>query len=122
MNEAQLLARVRAGDEQAFGELFALHQRLIYRYAVHMCGAETADDIVQDTFMALLTHNRTFDATRGIESLRMSFIVNRPAVEPGFGLQREEGPGRQVRYTLRSYATQRPEGQRYAEERRKGGG
>jgi RNA polymerase sigma-70 factor, ECF subfamily len=65
VNEAQLLARARAGDEQAFGELFALHQRPIYRYAVHMCGADAADDIVQDTFMALLTHTRTFDATRG---------------------------------------------------------
>jgi RNA polymerase sigma-70 factor (ECF subfamily) len=65
VNEAQLLARARAGDEQAFAELFAVHQRPIYRYAVHMCGADTADDIVQDTFMALLTHNRTFDAARG---------------------------------------------------------
>jgi ribulose-bisphosphate carboxylase small chain len=54
-----------------------------------------------------------FDATRGIESLRLSFIIGRPSAEPGFGLQREEGPGRQVRYTLRSYAAQRPEGQRY---------
>jgi ribulose-bisphosphate carboxylase small chain len=54
-----------------------------------------------------------FDATRGIESLRLSFIVGRPQEEPGFELQREEGPGRQVRYTLKSYATQRPEGQRY---------
>jgi RNA polymerase sigma-70 factor (ECF subfamily) len=65
VNEAQLLARARAGDEQAFAELFALHQRPIYRYAVHMCGADTADDIVQDTFMALLTHQQTFDAARG---------------------------------------------------------
>ena len=65
MNEAQLLARARAGDEEAFAELFALHQRPIYRYAVHMCGADAADDIVQDTFMALLTHTRTFDDARG---------------------------------------------------------
>ena len=65
MNEAQLLARARAGDEPAFAELFGLHQRPIYRYAAHMCGADAADDIVQDTFMALLTHNRTFDAARG---------------------------------------------------------
>ena len=56
-----------------------------------------------------------FDATRGIESLRLSFIVGRPSQEPGFGLQREEGRGRQVRYTLRSYAAERPEGQRYGE-------
>lgn len=65
MNEAQLLARARAGDEQAFAELFALHQRPIYRYAVHMCGADAADDIVQDTFMALLTRNQAFDGARG---------------------------------------------------------
>ena len=56
-----------------------------------------------------------FDATRGIESLRLSFIVERPSQEPGFVLQREEGRGRQVHYTLRSYAAGRPEGQRYAE-------
>lgn len=54
-----------------------------------------------------------FDATRGVESLRLSFIVARPAEEPGFELTREEGPGRQVRYAVRSYATQRPEGRRY---------
>lgn len=54
-----------------------------------------------------------FDDTRGIESLRLSFIVGRPQTEPGFGLTRQEGPGRQVRYTTRSYATERPAGQRY---------
>jgi ribulose-bisphosphate carboxylase small chain len=54
-----------------------------------------------------------FDATRGVESVQLSFIVNRPAEEPGFGLVREEGGGRNVRYTVRSYSTERPEGQRY---------
>lgn len=54
-----------------------------------------------------------FDATRGIESLRLSFLVGRPKREPGFGLVREEGPGRCVRYTVRAYATERPENERY---------
>lgn len=54
-----------------------------------------------------------FDATRGVESVRLSFIVNRPAEEPGFGLVREEGAGRKVRYTVRPYASERPEGRRY---------
>ncbi|MGH8177947.1 MAG: ribulose bisphosphate carboxylase small subunit [Steroidobacter sp.] len=54
-----------------------------------------------------------FDATRGVESLRLSFIVSRPKAEPGFSLVREEGPGRQVRYTLGAYATRQPEGRRY---------
>jgi ribulose-bisphosphate carboxylase small chain len=42
-----------------------------------------------------------FDATRGVESVQLSFIVNRPAEEPGFRLTREESAGRNVRYTLR---------------------
>lgn len=54
-----------------------------------------------------------FDSTRGIESIAMSFIVNRPAKEPGFGLVRQETDGRQIRYTVHSYATDKPEAERY---------
>jgi ribulose-bisphosphate carboxylase small chain len=53
-----------------------------------------------------------FDATRGVESIVMSFIVQRPASEPGFGLIRREGPGRVVRYTVHGYGSDRPEGER----------
>ncbi len=42
-----------------------------------------------------------FDSTRGVESIVMSLIVNRPEVEPGFVLARQEGSARRVRYTLR---------------------
>ena len=54
-----------------------------------------------------------FDSTRGVESVAMSFIVNRPAREPGFALERMEMDGRNVRYTTRSYSADRPEGERY---------
>lgn len=54
-----------------------------------------------------------FDSTHGWESLRLSFIVNRPKREPGFELRREGGPGRLQRYSERAYATEKPEGQRY---------
>jgi ribulose-bisphosphate carboxylase small chain len=53
------------------------------------------------------------DSTRGFESTRLSFIVNRPKDEPGFRVVRQEGPGREVRYTIESYAVDRPEGRRY---------
>ena len=53
-----------------------------------------------------------FDATRGVESIAMSFIVQRPPSEPGFGLIRQEGPGRTLRYTVHGYGTDRPEGER----------
>jgi ribulose-bisphosphate carboxylase small chain len=55
-----------------------------------------------------------FDSTRGVESLRLSFIVNRPRHEPGMTLVREEAAGRAIRYTIRTYATDRPEGERYS--------
>jgi len=54
-----------------------------------------------------------FDSTRGWESLRLSFIVNRPKHEPGFALQRTEAAGRTLRYTAHPYAAARPEGERY---------
>ena len=55
-----------------------------------------------------------FDSTRGVESIAMSFIVNRPKTEPGFGLVRQEVDGRCIRYTVHSYATDRPEAERYS--------
>jgi len=56
-----------------------------------------------------------FDATRGVESVAMSFIVNRPASEPGFGLVRQEAQGRNLRYTVHSYSANFPEGERRRE-------
>ena len=55
-----------------------------------------------------------FDSTHGVESVVLSFIVNRPKAEPGFRLVRTEEPGRTLRYSIESYAVaQRPEGARY---------
>ena len=53
-----------------------------------------------------------FDSTRGVETIVMSFIVNRPPNEPGFGLRRQESHGRTIRYTVHSYATDLPETER----------
>ena len=47
-----------------------------------------------------------FDATRGVETLRMSFIVNRPKDEPGLPLARQEVAGRHS--ATRRRATRRP--------------
>ena len=55
-----------------------------------------------------------FNNARGIESTALSFIVQRPAFEPGFYLSRQEGKGRNIVYTLQSYAVQSAgEGARY---------
>jgi ribulose-bisphosphate carboxylase small chain len=55
-----------------------------------------------------------FDSSHGWESVRISFIVNRPKNEEGFRLDRAEAQGRVQRYATRAYATDQPEGKRYA--------
>ena len=66
------------------------------------------------TFAQQYIRVTAFDATHGTESVVMSFIVNRPANEPGFRLIRTEEAGRTMRYSIESYAVQaRPEGARY---------
>jgi ribulose-bisphosphate carboxylase small chain len=55
-----------------------------------------------------------FDNTRGVESCVMSYIVQRPAYEPGFRLVRQEVAGRRIVYTIEAYApVMKPEGERY---------
>lgn len=76
-------------------------------------GVMTEVNACRKTFPNHYIKLNAFDPTRGRESLRLSFIIGRPAAEPGFDLVRQEGPGRTVRYTTRSYATERPEGERY---------
>ncbi len=53
-----------------------------------------------------------FDSRKGSETVRMSFIVNRPQEEPGFELIRAEAPGRRINYTIRSHTTATPAGGR----------
>jgi ribulose-bisphosphate carboxylase small chain len=67
----------------------------------------------RETFPSHYVRVIAFDASRGWETPRMSYIVNRPKHEPGFGLAREEGAGRQIHYRISSYATDRPENERY---------
>jgi ribulose-bisphosphate carboxylase small chain len=55
-----------------------------------------------------------YDASLGRQTTALSFIVNRPAREPGFRLDRQEGPDRRIRYTLHPYAADQPPGERYA--------
>ena len=66
------------------------------------------------TFPSHYVRVTAFDSTQGVESVRMSFIVNRPANEPGFRLVRSEQAGRNIGYSVESYSVQaHGEGERY---------
>jgi ribulose-bisphosphate carboxylase small chain len=54
-----------------------------------------------------------FDSTKGWESLRLSFIAQRPGDEPGFFMNRVSGPSRSIRYSTTPYSTNHPPGRRY---------
>jgi ribulose-bisphosphate carboxylase small chain len=55
-----------------------------------------------------------FDRGKGRQTLALSFIVNRPAHDPGFALLRQEAHDRVIRYSLHSYVTDKPRGERFS--------
>lgn len=62
----ELLLRMRSGDEQAFSALYRRRQAAIYRFALHMSGsAATAEDVIQEVFLALIRDNCGYDPERG---------------------------------------------------------
>ena len=67
----------------------------------------------RDAYPSRYVRVNAYDRRLGRQTTALSFIVQRPANEPGFRLERQEGADRQVRYTVHSYATDRPSGERY---------
>lgn len=57
-----------------------------------------------------------YDSSYTRQTTALSFIVNRPADEPGFRLDRTETHDRVVRYGLHPYAAAQPAGRRYGRE------
>jgi ribulose-bisphosphate carboxylase small chain len=55
-----------------------------------------------------------YDSSLGRQTAALSFIVNRPPIEPGFRLDRIESHDRVVRYRMHPYAADAPVGLRYA--------
>jgi ribulose-bisphosphate carboxylase small chain len=84
--------------------MFDLHDAAGVLYEVNECRRAYPDRYVRVN---------AYDARFGRQTTALSFIVNRPADEPGFRLDRQEGADRQIRYTMRAYATDRPAGMRY---------
>ncbi len=122
-------AQISAQIEYALGKGWAVsveytddpHPRNVYweMYGMPMFDLKDAAGVMAEieacrrTFPNHYVKVNAFDSTRGFETMRLSFIVNRPPNEKGFALERQEIEGRSIRYTTRSYAVDRPEGERY---------
>jgi RNA polymerase sigma-70 factor (ECF subfamily) len=64
--DESLLARARAGDEDAFLSIYTRHRVAMYRFACRLVGdASAAEDVTHDCFLSLFKHPERFDAARG---------------------------------------------------------
>lgn len=101
-DERRLLQRLRSGDESAFVALLDQHGPSLRRLARTYASESVADDIVQETWIAVL---RGLDGYEGRASLRtwmMRILIN---VARG----RAEREGRQVPFSAFGVRTGRPE-------------
>jgi ribulose-bisphosphate carboxylase small chain len=78
--------------EMAGQPMFDLRDAVGAMQEVHACRLANPDQYVRVN---------AFDSTRGWETVRLSFLVQRPATERSFKLERTEDKGRNIRYTLR---------------------
>jgi RNA polymerase sigma-70 factor, ECF subfamily len=64
-SDEELLRATRAGDEEAFVELYRRHRDRVHRFAYRMTGsAETARDVVHSCFASLLESPGRYDGGR----------------------------------------------------------
>jgi RNA polymerase sigma-70 factor (ECF subfamily) len=66
LTDEQLLSRANRGDHDAFAALYDRRHGAIYRFALQMTGRlDIAEDVTQETFVALAHDLSRFDASRG---------------------------------------------------------
>jgi RNA polymerase sigma-70 factor (ECF subfamily) len=64
--DAELVRRMAMDDREAFALVFRRHQRTVYRFSRQMLGSkEAAEDVTQETFLALSQSAGRFDPSVG---------------------------------------------------------
>ena len=65
-DDSECMARLAAGDVSALRDLYQRHGRALLRFSSAMCRSrQAAEDMVHDTFVALLREPASFDPARG---------------------------------------------------------
>jgi RNA polymerase sigma-70 factor (ECF subfamily) len=66
LRNRDLLKRFRAGDREAFTEVYRAHYPAVFRFALHMTADRTkAAEVTQDVFVWLIHHAADYDPDRG---------------------------------------------------------
>lgn len=75
---SSLVARVRAGDTAAITTVYRQHHAPVRAFAQRLVGdIESAEDLVQDVFVALPTAIRSFRGESSLRTFLVSIAVNR---------------------------------------------
>ena len=81
-NEMRLVARIRAGDEQAMSELYDRYAKVVYAVALRVLqDAAAAEDVLQDVFLQLWRNPDAFDSSRGSLAAWLSVISRHRSID-----------------------------------------
>src|SRR3954466_5986289 len=76
--DAELLARLRAGDEAAFMELVDRYGPLMLRIALaHVPSRAVAEEVVQEAWLGLLTGLERFEGRASLKAWLVKIVANR---------------------------------------------
>ena len=81
-DEMRLIARLRAGDQQAMSELYDRYSKVVYAVALRVLqDAAAAEDVLQDVFLQLWRKPDAFDASRGSLAAWLAVITRHRSID-----------------------------------------
>jgi RNA polymerase sigma-70 factor, ECF subfamily len=81
-DEMRLVARLRAGDQQAMSELYDRYGKVVYAVALRVLqDAAAAEDVLQDVFLQLWRNPNAFDASRGSLAAWLTVIARHRSID-----------------------------------------
>jgi|SRR5215213_6708515 len=99
-----LIARSQAGDREAFGSIFQIHSRFVYKFICAMLGGddETAKELMQETFLAAY---KSIGGLRGEATLRTWLCgIAKNLVYKNFRSRRHQNVGSSEKIELLNFA------------------
>ncbi|HEY7402862.1 MAG TPA: sigma-70 family RNA polymerase sigma factor [Candidatus Angelobacter sp.] len=81
-DDAALIARLRAGDQNAMADLYDRYSGVVYGVALRVLANTTAaEDVVQEIFLQLWRNPQAFDANRGRLAPWLAVIARNRAID-----------------------------------------
>jgi RNA polymerase sigma-70 factor (ECF subfamily) len=81
-SDAALIARIRAGDEDAMAQVYDRYSQIVYSVALRVLGdTGAAEDVMQEIFMQLWRNPQTFDANRGSLGAWLAVIARHRSID-----------------------------------------